>query len=179
VNRSLSLVALHCFPHLLSSNHKCAHSLLTAVQRRTSVRRSTRATSRNSEACGSPSHYACGSWRRSCSFLVIVLCLDLRVHPSECNKEILYQLNSCTFYYCNGITLYFYHVCVFWSWCTYEMHSVFLVKSGVTVVYFGDNLISWSARKQATVSGSSTKAEYKAMANATAKLCGFISYLMS
>jgi hypothetical protein len=61
VNHSISLVALHCFPHLLSSNHKCAHPLLTDVQRRTSVRRSTGAISRNSKACGSPSHYAYGS----------------------------------------------------------------------------------------------------------------------
>ena len=32
------------------------------------------------------------------------------------------------------------------------------------------NLISWSARKQATVSRSSTEAEYKALANATAEV---------
>jgi histone deacetylase 1/2 len=36
--------------------------------------------------------------------------------------------------------------------------------------FFGPNLISWSARKQATVSRSSTEAEYKAVANATAEL---------
>jgi hypothetical protein len=28
VNHSLSLIALHCFPHLLSTNHKCAHHCL-------------------------------------------------------------------------------------------------------------------------------------------------------
>ncbi|XP_073360533.1 uncharacterized protein [Aegilops tauschii subsp. strangulata] len=38
------------------------------------------------------------------------------------------------------------------------------------VIFFGPNLISWSALKQATVSRSSTEAEYKALANATAEL---------
>jgi histone deacetylase 1/2 len=37
-------------------------------------------------------------------------------------------------------------------------------------IFFGPNLISWSARKQPTVSRSSTEAEYKALANATAEL---------
>jgi histone deacetylase 1/2 len=38
------------------------------------------------------------------------------------------------------------------------------------VVYVGSNLVSWNARKQATVSRSSTKAEYKSLANATAEV---------
>jgi histone deacetylase 1/2 len=37
-------------------------------------------------------------------------------------------------------------------------------------VFLGSNLVSWSARKQATVSRSSTEAEYKAVANATAEI---------
>lgn len=37
-------------------------------------------------------------------------------------------------------------------------------------VFLGPNLISWSARKQGTVSRSSTEAEYKAMANAIAEV---------
>jgi histone deacetylase 1/2 len=37
-------------------------------------------------------------------------------------------------------------------------------------IFLGSNLISWSARKQATVSRSSTEAEYKSVANATAEV---------
>ena len=37
-------------------------------------------------------------------------------------------------------------------------------------MFFGPNLISWKARKQATVSRSSTEAEYKAVADATTEI---------
>jgi histone deacetylase 1/2 len=37
-------------------------------------------------------------------------------------------------------------------------------------IFLGSNLVSWNARKQATVSRSSTEAEYKALANATAEI---------
>jgi hypothetical protein len=41
---------------------------------------------------------------------------------------------------------------------------------GGFAVFLGSNLISWSARKQATVSRSSIEAEYKSLANAAAKI---------
>ena len=39
------------------------------------------------------------------------------------------------------------------------------------VVFFGNCHITWSAKKQPTVSQSSTKAKYRAMASAAAELC--------
>jgi hypothetical protein len=45
------------------------------------------------------------------------------------------------------------------------------------VVYFGPNLISWSARKQATLSRSSTEVEYKSMANGTTEVIWIESLL--
>ena len=44
-------------------------------------------------------------------------------------------------------------------------------------VYLGSNLVSWSSKKQSTVSRSSTEAEYRALAHATSEVIWIQSLL--
>ena len=53
-----------------------------------------------------------------------------------------------------------------WTGCPDTRHST----SGYCV-YMGDNLISWSSKRQPTVSRSSSEAEYKGVANVVAETC--------
>jgi hypothetical protein len=117
---------------LLSTNHKCTHPCLRCSEKNPGVEYFT--TTRSSEDAINQSE-ACGRWRWSRVFIVIVVrvktFVSTFVSVIKVNKPLLYVLSNVLWYYTHESI-----ICVkLWSWHTYEMHSVFYGKSGVTEWY--------------------------------------------
>jgi histone deacetylase 1/2 len=110
--------------------------------------------------------------RPDISFAVNKVCQFLHAPTTvhwEAVKRILRYIKQCT-----GLGLKIHRsaftlVSAFsdadWAGCVDDRKS-----TGGFAVFLGTNLVSWGARKQSIVSGSSTEAEYKAIANATAEV---------
>jgi hypothetical protein len=84
-------------------------------------------------------------------------------------KQILRYLKGCTklgvkIYKSNSMLVSAY-LDADWTRCLDDRRS-----TRGYAVYLGSNLVSWSARKQATISRSSMESEYKALANVTADI---------
>lgn len=106
--------------------------------------------------------------------------------------DISYAVNRVCQYLCAHRTSYWTAVKQFYATsvllthtvCFFSLHrllssrvSLTRIGLGVLMIDRGPNLIDWNARKQATVSRSSAEAEYKAVANATAKIIWIQSLL--
>ena len=59
---------------------------------------------------------------------------------------------------------------LFFSDADWAGESKYRRSTGGYCVYLGDNIISWSAKKQPIVARSSTEAEYKSLANTASKV---------
>jgi hypothetical protein len=117
--------------------------------------------------------------RPDISFAVNKVCQFLHSSTTmhrEAIKQILRYLQGSTklgikIYRSNSLLISAYSD-VDWAGCTVDRRS-----TGGYAIYLGSNLVSWSARKQATMSRSSTESEYKALANATAEIMWIQTFL--
>jgi hypothetical protein len=108
--------------------------LAYAVQRRI-LEWSTSPTTRSSEDAINQSE-ACGRWRWSHVFIVIVV--RVKTFVSTLVSVIKLINLFCTFWAmsCDITLMSLSYVWNLWSWHTYEMHPVFLGKSGVTILFY-------------------------------------------
>ncbi|WOG95317.1 hypothetical protein DCAR_0414632 [Daucus carota subsp. sativus] len=60
-----------------------------------------------------------------------------------------------------------------WAGCTDTRRST----SGFRI-YYGDNLLSWSPKRQSTISSSSAEAEYRGVANVVVEICSLRNLLL-
>lgn len=117
--------------------------------------------------------------RSDISFLVNKVCLFLHALTSQhwtIVKRILRYLKNATTHGLNISKSSSELVSAFsdahWAGCLDDRKST----SGFAV-FFGPNLVSWSSKKQATVSRSSIESEYKGLANPTAEIIWIQSLL--
>jgi hypothetical protein len=80
-------------------------------------------------------------------------------------RYIKHTLNSGLMIRKTGSTLLSMFFDAGWAGCPYDRKS-----TGSFAIFLGSDLVSWSDKKQPMVSRSSTEAEYKSIANATAEL---------
>ncbi|XP_071729075.1 uncharacterized mitochondrial protein AtMg00810-like [Rutidosis leptorrhynchoides] len=76
--------------------------------------------------------------------------------------------------YASSTTKLIYYSDAAWGGCPDTRRSTFGY-----CVFLGDNLLSWSSKRQSTISRSSAKAEYRAVANVVAETCWIRNLLLS
>lgn len=110
--------------------------------------------SRHACSCMAPEHSICRRSKRIVCYVQGTLNLGLQLFRSSLNKIVVYSDTD-------------------WGDSPNTRHS----KSGFCL-YLGDNRISWSSKRQPTMSHSSAKVEYKGIANAVAETCWIRNLLL-
>ncbi|XP_021766277.1 uncharacterized protein LOC110730759 [Chenopodium quinoa] len=119
--------------------------------------------------------------RPDISYVVQQVCLHMHdpkdIHMSALKRIIRYiqgTLDHGLHLYPSSISTLISYTDADWGGCPDTRRST----SGYCV-YLGDNLISWSSKRQATLSKSSAEAEYRGVANVVRSLVGYKIYCLS